>query len=65
MKVILTVDENIQTYDVEVEGSEANGQITNRTQEGDFRYKPDEFEGHLTSNCLRAIADKLDELNEK
>ena len=53
----------VKEFDVELDGSELSGVISNRTNSGKFEYKPDEFEGFLRASDLRAVADMLDKLN--
>ena len=63
MEIKLTQTENKQTFDVAMSGSNLNGVISNNTSSGLFEYKPDEFEGYLTSKDLLAVAVELDRLN--
>ena len=65
MGIVLTQTEHIHTFTVEMDGSNIEGEITNRTQGGEYKYKPGEFGFHLTSSDLRAVADELDRLNKK
>ena len=64
MAIELTQTENSQSFDVEMKGTNINGEISNKTVSGMFEYKPDEFEGFLRASELRAIADELDRLNK-
>lgn len=65
MSIELTQTENTQTFDVAMSSTNLNGVISNKTNDGLFAYKPDEFEGFLSSAALRAVADELDRLNSK
>lgn len=64
MAIELTQTENTQTFDVSMNNSGLNGVISNKTNDGSFKYKPDEFEGYLSSDDLRAVAEELDRLNK-
>lgn len=64
MKLELTQIENKQTFDVAMKDSNLNGVISNATSDGSFKYKPDEFEGFLNADDLRAVAEELDRLNK-
>ncbi len=64
MSIELESTENIQTFDICFEGKTLDGEITNRSLNGKFCFKSSEFQEFYTSEELKAIADKLDELNK-
>jgi hypothetical protein len=65
MSIELKATENIQTYDIELNGKIIDGEITNRTSNGKFAYKTDDFPCELSEEELIAIAEKLREFNEQ
>ncbi len=65
MEVELEETQNARTYDVTiVGGSVLNGEITNKTQSGEFKYETDGVE-QLSAEELHALSLKLNELNNK
>ncbi len=60
----LTITEYFKEFQVDLEKSNLDGIISNRTDSKKFEYRPDDMEGFLKASDLRAVADKLDELNE-
>ena len=63
MNIELESTENSQVFDVKINGEHLMGEITNKVKDGDFMYKTDDIQEYFKAEHLRAIADKLDELN--
>jgi hypothetical protein len=64
MKIDLQESENIRTFDLKVGEKDLDGEITNRSNDGVFVYKTDDFPQTMNSDELRAIAETLDDLNK-
>jgi hypothetical protein len=66
MELILKNTENLQTFDIYKGESEIlDGLITNRSSERGFVLQTEDYKTQYSSDELRAIADKLDELNKR
>ena len=69
MSMSLRVVEDIKTYEIinELKDGKTNelGQIHNRTDDGRFVFKPDEYHMIFTVVELSYIIDKLSELNSQ
>lgn len=62
MDIELKRIENSQVYDVNFDEGYV-GEITNKTQDSSFSFKTEDLPEYFSAEQLRAIADKLDELN--
>ena len=63
MDIELETTENLQTYDLKLDGECVVGEITNKSVKSGFVYKTDDYPHQLNSDELKAIAKKLDDLN--
>lgn len=55
--------EFIERHELAIDGVTIDGAITNRSSDGKFIYRTEDYGYEITAEQLRAIADKLDELN--
>jgi len=62
MGIELERTENSQVYDVKLDGNYM-GEITNKLPDGKFSFKTEDLTEYFNAQQLRAIADRLDELN--